>query len=272
MSGMGELMAEVQATVAAKPDVKALAVFDGTLPKWKNFRDRFLAVATSQQMVALLLLTYKVPSNQELLERHRNANRFLVSGLLYSTAGGTAVTIVKKYSATQNGRLAWLTLPNWYEGQGSKNIIAHRTMKDLQTLKLTRDTIGGAEAYISKFEDSLVSLEETGYPYQEGMKKINFLNGIEDITYSALVDVLSENDDKTYEECILAIRKKSVDVEENCNPRRPLCRVAQASIEQQVQCNLRRLPDSLWIFFSDEQKSQYQVHMWAVKTSIRLLS
>ncbi len=49
----------MQDKTEGKPDTKLYPVFDGTLPKYKGFKDRFFAVATSQQMVKLLTSHYK---------------------------------------------------------------------------------------------------------------------------------------------------------------------------------------------------------------------
>ncbi len=59
-------------------------------------KDRFPAVASSQQMVTLLKPHYKLPKQPQALERHKNANMFLFPALLFATAGGTAATVVKK--------------------------------------------------------------------------------------------------------------------------------------------------------------------------------
>ena len=73
--------------------------------------------------------------------------------------------------ANQDGRLAWLALGSYAEGQGSKDTIARAAAHDIQYLRLTKDSVGGAEAYISKFDEALLNLEETGYPYHEGSEE-----------------------------------------------------------------------------------------------------
>ncbi len=75
--------------------------------------------------------------------------------------------------------------------------------------------MGGIEAYISAFEDALTSLQEVGEDYSENLPKMTFLNGIVDPLYAALHDILMENDDKKYADCILALKKKAVDTEDN---------------------------------------------------------
>ncbi len=143
----------IQQQVAAKPEIKSYPAFDGNISKWKQFKDKFLAVAMSQQMVTLLVPKYRLPRQPQALERHRSANMFLFSALLFATARGTAATVVKQHSKTQDGRLAWLNLRKWYEGQGSKMSIARSALQTLQNPTLTKDTVGGVEAYISAFED-----------------------------------------------------------------------------------------------------------------------
>ncbi len=144
-------------------------------------------------MLTLLKPHYSLPRQPQALERHRNANIFLYSAILFATEGGTGATVVKRQEKTQDGRLAWLNPRKWYEGQGSKNNIARRALQTLQNLTLTRDAVGGVEAYISTFEDALTSLDEVGESYSENLKKMTFLNGIVDQSYSALHDILMED-------------------------------------------------------------------------------
>ncbi len=96
--------------------------------------------------------------------------------------------------------------------------------KILQKLALIKDTIGGVEAYISAFEDALTSLEEVEKRYYKNLKKMTFLNGILDRSYSALHDILMEDDTKSCTECILALRNKEVGTEESPNNFHPLRR------------------------------------------------
>ncbi len=108
------------------------------------------------------------------LELHQQCNRSLYSALLYSIAGGTCATIIKKHEANQDG-LAWVTLCRWYEGQGSKNSIGRHAMKNLQSFPWHKDAVGGADSYVGKLEETFSNVEEVGENYSENMKKITFL-------------------------------------------------------------------------------------------------
>ncbi len=176
---------------------------------------------------------------------------FLYSALLFATAGGTASTVVKGQSEIQDGILVWLNLRKWYEGQGSKTSISRRALQTLQNLTLNKDTVGRAEAYISAFEDTLTSFQEVGEDCSENLRKMTFLNGIVDPAYAALHDIQMEDDNKTYADCILVLRKKAVDTEDNKKSHHPLRRIEAnlrpESQEQdaQVQQDVRVLPQEL---------------------------
>ncbi len=74
---------------------------------------------------------------------------------------------------------------------------------------------GGIEACTSAIEDALTSLE-VGEQYSENLKKMTFISGIVDVPYTALHDILIEDDIKTYTDCFLALREKALDTQENC--------------------------------------------------------
>ncbi len=120
--------------------------------------------------------------------------------------------------------------------------------------------MGGVEAYISAFEDALTSLEEVGEACSENFRKMTFLNGIVDPSYIALHEIFMEGDNKTYADCILAIRKKAIHREENkkgCHPVRRIAsnlRTESQEEDVQVQQDVRYLPKELWESFSPEQK------------------
>ncbi len=47
------------------------------------------------------------------------------------------------------------------------------------------------------------------------MKKITFFDAILDPSYGPLMNILSNCDSRIYEDCVLATRKKAVDIEGN---------------------------------------------------------
>ncbi len=51
-------------------------------------------------------------------------------------------------------------------------------------------------------------MKEVGEEYSENLRKMPFLNGIVDPAHAPLHDILMEDDNKKYADCILALRKK----------------------------------------------------------------
>ncbi len=46
------------------------------------------------------------------------------------------------------------------------------------------------------------------------------------MSYCALYDILMENESRTYADCILALKKRALDTEEDCKGSHPVRRVA----------------------------------------------
>ena len=57
----GTCIPQVPDSIQAKPDVKAYPRITGNLNKWKVERDQFIAITTSQKILSLLLVQYKMP-------------------------------------------------------------------------------------------------------------------------------------------------------------------------------------------------------------------
>ncbi len=101
---------------------------------------------------------------------------------------------------------------------------------------------------------------------------MTFLNGIVDGSYSALHDILMEDDSKTYTDCILALRKKAVDTEESkkgcCPLRRVAAKLRPESPEEdtQVQHNNMYLLKKLWESFNPEKKKICKANLCQSRT------
>ncbi len=117
------------------------------------------------------------------------------------------------------------------------------------------------EEYFPAFDDALTSWEEVEEPYFENLKKMNFLNGVVDVSYSALYDILMEDDPESYTDCILALRRKAIETGENSRSHCPLKRVtdglksgANEGDDQVFQQDIRYLPKKLGKNFNPGQK------------------
>jgi len=128
-------------------------------------------------------------------------------------AKGTALTRVKKVCKSHDERESWKEVVIRYEGQGSKETLARNALTTITTHQLTHNSYGGAEAYLDKFETALQDLEEIDKPYDLAMVKIHFLTNIKDNEYKIVKENLEMNQSKTYNDCLVKIRRKSISVE-----------------------------------------------------------
>ncbi len=82
------------------------------------------------------------------------------------------------------------------------------------------------------------------------------LNGILNTSYAPLEDILSDNDSSTYEYCILAIRKRTVDVKDIQKGQHVIYKVAVNMTRNRYQSN-----QSLWDTMFQEQRNIYHAHI-----------
>ena len=162
-------------------------------------------------------------------------------------------------SDDSNGHSAWKSLCDWYEGQGSSDSVAMRAVNTLSGIRLTRDTRNGVEGYISKFEEALQDLKETGHEWDDIMKKITFLSGVADPQYKNLVTTLRLDNTKTYEDCVMDLRKTSIDnADGNRNDRRFIYRRANFTTGGGRSGNRivsEWMPASLWVLLPQDTRN-----------------
>ena len=198
-----------------KIDIKSYPTYDGKLSAWKGYKQQFKALATIHGFSYLLEKEYSVPTDTTSIEYvdYIQHNSFLQSILVFSLAKSTALSKVKPFTDTQDGRSAWKELDEWYEGLGSQETVAKKALEIIASHKLTSSSYGGADLYMEKFENALQDLDAMGQPYNMRMAKINFLNNIADDAYSVVKDNLEMNPEKTYHDALVEIRRKSISVE-----------------------------------------------------------
>ena len=83
-----------------------------------------------------------------------------------------------------------------------------RCLCKLVNLKLKPNSFGGAEKYISEYEDILLKLEEAGDPLSDNQKTTMFLDGIYDRNYDAY-KTLCKSEDYNFDKCIRELRNES---------------------------------------------------------------
>ena len=118
--------------------------------------------------------------------------------------------MVKRFNAQGDGCSAWLELVKWFESQGSQETIAQKALSILATHKLHHTSHGVADLYVEKFENALLDLQLINQPYNMTMAKIQFLENITDNEYSSTKEFLMMDTSKSYHDCVMAIRRKSI--------------------------------------------------------------
>ena len=196
-------------------DIRSYPTFDGKHGEWKAFKQKFEALATIHGFSKIMKKDYIPPVDEKDADYHSytSRNAFLQSILEFSLASGTALSRVRRFSQSKNGREAWLTLKNWFEDMGSQETIAKKALEVITTHKLTSNSHGGAELFLEKFENALQDLESISRPYNVSMAKINFLNNILDDAYVVVKDTLEMDTSKTYYDVLVKKRCKSISVE-----------------------------------------------------------
>ena len=201
-----------------KVDLRSYPKFSGRIQDWVSFKRQFKAVASMQGLEDIVVKDIDDAQNEEEAALFEKKSHFIHAALTMSLAGGTAILRVEQFSASRNGHAAWKSLVDWYEGQGSTNSVAKRAMSVLHNLKLTRSTTNYVEGYIARFEEALQDLAETGHEYDSVMKKITFLAGIIDPSVKNYVDILRLDDNKSYEDCVMDIRRFSFEILDRDRP------------------------------------------------------
>ena len=135
----------------------------GKSTDYPRFKRLFKSVATAGGHAEILAKGYKVPdavNDQKAYERYLKLNKKTFSALDHALAGSTLWTITERFRDTEDGLGAWLALENCQKGEGCEETCATNALDDLRDLKLTPNYPGGAEAFISKWDEIIQTLEE----------------------------------------------------------------------------------------------------------------
>jgi hypothetical protein len=160
--------------------------FDGRRDGWFVWRLEYEATAEMAGMKDVLNVVDSTDHLKKRLDDHQydDAVTYQFSMLKKKTSKGTALAKVKKYDATRDGALAWLDLKEYYNQEGDKKTYGAECLKNLVTLTLEHANRGGMDDYINRFELIIDQLQESDQPLTEDQKKVFFLQGITDHSYS----------------------------------------------------------------------------------------
>jgi hypothetical protein len=184
--------------------------FDGRGDGWFVWRLEYEATAEMAGMKDVLNVVDSTDHLKKRLDDHQydDAVTYQFSMLKKKTSKGTALAKVKKYDVTRDGALAWLDLKQYYNQEGDKKTYGAECLKSLVTLTLEHANRGGMDDYINRFELIIDQLQESDQPLTEDQKKVFFLKGIQDHSYSNTRD-LCQPPTVTFMGCMKMMKQKS---------------------------------------------------------------
>lgn len=201
-------------------DLRQFRRFNGGMSDWVKCKRHFMATMRAMGLGEMVSKDFVPPEEgdpgyAEYLVR----SNFMHAGLTHITMEGTAYRLVERYKESGDGFHAWLDLMDWFEGQGNNENIADRSMRLLAMARFDRKTPGGCDGYLNFVEAQHQNLREVDHPYDTTLSKITLLHGIQHPDYEVVRDQLMSDPDATYDDCILKLRKRAIDLE-LLNPQR----------------------------------------------------
>jgi hypothetical protein len=138
--------------VTFKITAKDFGTFDGCPEHWFSFKNK--------TQTTLGIAGFSSFLNARVPVRDTEGNHCLYYLLEGATNDGSASHIVKRHKVMRDGRAAWQSLVEWYEGRTVAGDIAKTCRVKLQALELTPK--GDANGYINEFIRLRDQLEEAG--------------------------------------------------------------------------------------------------------------
>ena len=167
-----------------KLDIKAYPTFNGQLSEWLKFKHQVLAVGSTHGLDTLFEVAYSVPvDGTSEFEVYERKNKFLYSVWISRITGGQALSIVRKYETTKDGRGVFLEFRKIYESIHNMEQVSLLALQAIESLTFTYRFPGGIPAFTSKFRDQLLNLADAGEPMSTKMAKSLFLSKIQDKDY-----------------------------------------------------------------------------------------
>ena len=184
--------------------------FRGKTREWFDFYLKFESTAICAGNSDFLQITDFSAHDTELVtnQHYKAANKNLYAILLKVCAGGDAQALITKHHETQDGARAWKELKERFHTEGNLDVQVQECLESIMNLHLDYDSPGGMEHYLNKFESLCQMLEVSGTDngLTENQKKTFLLKNITDRDYNSTKDLCQ---DKSLDQCITALRKKS---------------------------------------------------------------
>jgi hypothetical protein len=185
--------------------------FNGKMDSWTAFKQSFTATVILTDFAPLLNVT-DLSEHQQKMSTDQDYSMIVRSffGILMNrTATGLAASKVTRHAKDQDGVLAWNELMRYYDMGGNLEAYASQKFKELTSLEYRGNAHGGFDAYINRFESICLELERSEQKLSDSIKKIYFLNGIQNPDFDPIKDHVSN---MNLQQTIIEIRRKAQDL------------------------------------------------------------
>jgi hypothetical protein len=196
---------ESSKAVSFKIGAQDFGKFDGRPEHWYAFKNKTMSTLGVAGFSSILDKSIPIKDQEG---NHRVY--YLFEG---ATNDGSASHIVKQHEEARDGRAAWYSLKDWFEGKTTSGDIAKTCRIKLQALELMPK--GDANIYINDFirlKNQLESMDEGEHP---ATLIDQFLDQIKDNKYEVTVTNLRMDSEKTLQQCIEAVRRHDLVLSRN---------------------------------------------------------
>ena len=206
MSSMPNMMTPFVTNV--KLDVKQYPLFNGDTSQWAKFKQGVLALAATHGLEDVFDTKFTVPDpSQFVWSIFNEKNKFVYSIWVSRITSGLALSTLREFEDTKDGRGAYLKFLEIYEGKHNMEQVALLALAKLNSLHLGYNMPGGVPAFITRFRESLQDLKDANEPVSDAMAKSMLLSKIRDRNYSHIVDILIASSDD-FEACVTRLLDK----------------------------------------------------------------
>lgn len=167
-----------------KLDVKQYPLFHGENAQWPKFKRGVLSIASTHGLDDIFDQNTIVPLvGDSNYYAYQERNKFVYSIWISRIVSGLALSILRDFENSRDGRGVYLKLLDIYEGKSNLEQVALMAMTKLSNLQFTYNYPGGIPTFLSKFRDAQQDLRDANQPLSDTMTKSILLSKINDNNY-----------------------------------------------------------------------------------------
>ena len=173
---------------SVRVEIKEYPKFKGTLEGWLPFKRKLKAITATHGIERIIAEDpYPVIPDTQDSRLYEMQNNYLYTVFSQKLFGGPAIYAMRINEQTKDARRVYLHLVQHYESTSNLMVISQKCHAKIQSLRLTRQFRGGAQAFVSQLQNAFLDLEYcTGTEKNDLEKKTTLLLAIEDSTYHSV--------------------------------------------------------------------------------------